>query len=168
MILNQRSLILLCCIIIDMPATVVVNGNGHGPLPNGHAAQETKPSAAKSRGALKRLKAKAKIARGASESASEAGTESDVEVGPRVVHWSYSAGRLGPTNRQREKQDLTLRPVHRIHRLNSLHLSRYSLLPPRRLRSRIFGLCLCFRPLPGRRSGTGQGGGLLFRRGGRG
>lgn len=71
-----------------MPAAVMVNGNGngHGPLANGHSMNDIKPSLAKSRGALRRLKAKAKAkGTGASESASEAGTESeresDLEVG---------------------------------------------------------------------------------------
>jgi hypothetical protein len=59
-----------------MPAAVAVNGhgNGNGAIP--------KSSSAKSRSALKRLKAKAKAANGgkASDTASEAGTESDAEV----------------------------------------------------------------------------------------
>lgn len=66
------------------------NGNGmNGHLPNGHAGGSTvKSSSAKSRGALKRLKAKNKAANGGragTDSASEAGTESeresDTEVG---------------------------------------------------------------------------------------
>lgn len=61
-----------------MSAAVAVNG--HGPITNGHAEKTLKSSAVKSRGALKRLKAKAKAERAASETPSESATESDTEV----------------------------------------------------------------------------------------
>ena len=65
-----------------MATAVLANGHANGHVANGHDLVKIKSSAAKSRGALKRLKAKVKgkTLRGASESASEAGTESDVDV----------------------------------------------------------------------------------------
>ncbi|KAK4687924.1 splicing factor 3B subunit 2, partial [Tremellales sp. Uapishka_1] len=66
-----------------MPApSTAANGNRNGTVVNGHASPAIKSSAAKSRGALKRLKAKQKGkggSRAGTETASEAETESESE-----------------------------------------------------------------------------------------
>lgn len=61
-----------------MPAAVATLPNGNGNAVNGHA--DGKKSAAKSRGALKRLKAKARAAKAGTESEAETDKESDTEV----------------------------------------------------------------------------------------
>jgi hypothetical protein len=61
-----------------MPAATATLPDGNGTAVNGHA--DAKKSSAKSRGALKRLKAKAKAARAGTESEAETDKESDTEV----------------------------------------------------------------------------------------
>lgn len=93
-----QSLVLLD-IMSDAVVSPQVNGTANGSLTNSHvngtAAPKVKSSAAKSRGALKRLKAKQKGKGGnvsGADTASEAGTESDVEVS-NVPRDSYHQNR---------------------------------------------------------------------------
>jgi splicing factor 3B subunit 2 len=63
-----------------MPAAMAVIHNSNGPVANGHAnGAPVKSSAAKSRSALKRMKAKARAASRSFDSSSDAGIESGSE-----------------------------------------------------------------------------------------